>query len=93
MKHKVRNISALCSLLLATGLARADELNMPVGVTEISEKVYDLHMLIFWVCVIIGCVVFGAMLCQNAPNGRYHENRKQQPTQTSSTFIGYHFGS
>lgn len=37
------------------------ELNMPQGVTEISNKVYDLHMLIFWICVVIGIVVFGAM--------------------------------
>lgn len=35
--------------------------NMPVGVTEISRDVFDLHMLIFWVCVGIGVVVFGAM--------------------------------
>jgi cytochrome c oxidase subunit II len=35
--------------------------NMPVGVTEISRNVYDLHMLIFWVCCGIGVVVFGAM--------------------------------
>ncbi len=57
------------TLALAAGLgawltvstAWADELNMPVGVTEISQKVYDLHMLIFTICVIIGVVVFGAM--------------------------------
>jgi cytochrome c oxidase subunit 2 len=36
-------------------------LNMPRGVTDISRKIYDLHMLIFWVCVIIAVVVFGAM--------------------------------
>lgn len=35
--------------------------NMPVGVTEISREVHWLHMLIFWVCVGIGVVVFGAM--------------------------------
>src|SRR5690349_2444416 len=34
---------------------------MPVGVTELSRTVYDLHMLIFWVCVGIAVVVFGAM--------------------------------
>jgi cytochrome c oxidase subunit II len=38
------------------------ELNMPRGVTEISRKIYDLHMTIFWVCVAIGVVVFGAMI-------------------------------
>lgn len=35
--------------------------NMPEGVTEISHQVYGLHMLIFWVCVVIAIVVFGAM--------------------------------
>jgi cytochrome c oxidase subunit 2 len=38
------------------------QLNMPRGVTEISRKIYDLHMTIFWVCVAIGVVVFGAMI-------------------------------
>ncbi|MGF1547950.1 MAG: cytochrome c oxidase subunit II [Thiotrichales bacterium] len=36
-------------------------LNMPVGVTEISREVYDLHMLIFWICCVIGVAVFGVM--------------------------------
>jgi cytochrome c oxidase subunit 2 len=35
--------------------------NMPVGATEISREVYSLHMIIFWICVAIGVVVFGAM--------------------------------
>lgn len=37
-------------------------LNMPTGVSTISHQVYDLHMLIFWVCVVIGIGVFSAML-------------------------------
>lgn len=42
--------------------AHADfALNMPRGVTAISHDVYSLHMLIFWICVAIGVVVFGAM--------------------------------
>lgn len=36
--------------------------NTPVGVTEISREVYGLHMAIYWVCVVIGLVVFGAMI-------------------------------
>lgn len=35
--------------------------NMPQGVTEISHKIFDLHMLIFYICVIIGIVTFGFM--------------------------------
>jgi cytochrome c oxidase subunit 2 len=37
-------------------------LNLPQGVTDISRKIYALHMEIFWVCVWIGVVVFGAMI-------------------------------
>jgi cytochrome c oxidase subunit II len=36
-------------------------LNMTQGVTDMSRHIYDLHMLIFWVCVVIGVVVFAAM--------------------------------
>jgi cytochrome c oxidase subunit 2 len=35
--------------------------NMPQGVTEVSQTVYGLHMLIFWICVAIGVGVFGVM--------------------------------
>jgi len=50
------------SSTLAASTANADwELNMPVGVTEISQSVYSLHMIIFWVCVVIAVIVFGVM--------------------------------
>ncbi len=56
--------AALVMALQATP-ARADSgwglLNMTQGVTEMSRRIYDLHMLIFWVCVIIAVVVFAAM--------------------------------
>ena len=34
---------------------------MPKGVTDISNEVYGLHMLILYICIGIGVVVFGAM--------------------------------
>jgi cytochrome c oxidase subunit II len=37
-------------------------LNLPVGVTSISREVYGLHMMAFWVCVVIGILVFGVMI-------------------------------
>jgi len=51
------------ALSLAAPAALADwgQLNMPRGVTPISHEAYDLHMLILWICVAIGVVVFGAM--------------------------------
>ena len=36
--------------------------NMPRGVTQISNEVYQLHMLIFGICVAIAVIVFGAMI-------------------------------
>ena len=41
--------------------ADMSDANMAVGVTEVSKEIFDLHMLIFWVCVWIGVVVFGIM--------------------------------
>jgi len=38
------------------------ELNMPVGVTTTSREIYDLHMLVLWVCVLIAAGVYGAMI-------------------------------
>ena len=36
--------------------------NMPRGVTPISHAIYDLHMLVFWICVGIAIVVFSVMI-------------------------------
>ena len=64
MTQKKIGISiAICLALLSGKVAAAlQPYNMPVGVTDISAKVFDLHMLIFWICVAIGIVVFGIMI-------------------------------
>jgi cytochrome c oxidase subunit II len=36
-------------------------LNLTQGHTQISHDVYDLHMLILWICVVVGILVFGTM--------------------------------
>ena len=49
-------------LWLVFGSAHAAwTVNMAPGVTEVSRTVFDLHMIIFWICVVIGVVVFGVM--------------------------------
>ncbi len=35
--------------------------NLPEGVTPLSNDIYDLHMLIFWVMTAIAVIVFGVM--------------------------------
>lgn len=56
----------LCLLsLLSTGAwaeeAQRWQVNMSPGVTEVGAKIYDLHMIVLWICVWIGVVVFGVM--------------------------------
>ncbi|MDQ7091842.1 MAG: cytochrome c oxidase subunit II [Methylococcales bacterium] len=50
-------------MTLSLGSADASDytLNLTKGVTKVSNDIYDLHMLILWICVIIGMGVFGAM--------------------------------
>ena len=64
MIQKIIKISLITcwALLPASVVAQLQPYNMPVGVTDISSKVFDLHMLIFWICVVIGVVVFGVMI-------------------------------
>jgi cytochrome c oxidase subunit 2 len=53
-------IAAFWLLLAAPGYT-GNEINMPRGVTSQSMMSYQLHMIILWVCVVIGVIVFSAM--------------------------------
>ncbi len=59
-------LKKLCALVvgaLLAGSASADwALNMPEGVTDLSAETYRLHMMVFWWCVAIAVVTFGAMI-------------------------------
>ena len=53
-----------CLVLMAMGLETvhaAYPLNLMEGVTQLSNEIYDLHMIVLWVCVFIGIAVFGTM--------------------------------
>ncbi|MDX1735864.1 MAG: cytochrome c oxidase subunit II transmembrane domain-containing protein, partial [Halioglobus sp.] len=41
--------------------AEVNQVNMSPGVTEVGRQIYDLHMIILGICVIIGIGVFGVM--------------------------------
>ena len=70
---------SLPTLLLAASANAADmPLNMTKGVTEISQRVYHLHMTIFWICCVIGAVVFGIMFWSIV---RHRKARGVQPAQ------------
>ena len=66
MANSKRMLAALTGAIAAAATlpARADWglVNLPVGVTELSQEVHGLHMLILWVCVAIAVFTFGAMI-------------------------------
>jgi cytochrome c oxidase subunit 2 len=64
MKMVKRAFVAGMALLLGASPAMAawSDLNLRVGVTELSREIYGLHMLILWICVIIAAAVFGVMI-------------------------------
>ena len=76
-------------------LAEWEDLNMTQGATAISREVYDLHMLIFWICVVIGVLVFGVMFYsmyaftkkKNPVAATFHENTKVELAWTIIPFL------
>jgi cytochrome c oxidase subunit 2 len=61
--HKAGKIAAGMLLALFTAPVWAEwALNMTEGVTPFSREVFQLHMIILTICVLIGAVVFGAMI-------------------------------
>lgn len=70
-------------------------LNMTEGVTEISGRVYSLHMIILYICCVIGILVFGVMFyaminhrkSKGAIAANFHESTKVEILWTLIPFI------
>jgi len=62
MKQLLTLTGAIAALMSSRAAIAEYGLNMTKGVSTISGDIYSLHMMVFWVCVAIGVVVFGAML-------------------------------
>ncbi|WP_105173153.1 cytochrome c oxidase subunit II [Pseudoalteromonas sp. T1lg24] len=69
--------------------------NLPVGVTDISRDVYELHMTIFYICCVIGLVVFAIMFwaiihhrkSKGAVPAQFHESTKIEILWTAIPFV------
>jgi len=62
VKKTKQLFAGLFLMTLGLETAYADyTLNLMRGVTQLSNELYDLHMLILWICVFIGIAVFGTM--------------------------------
>ena len=81
----MKRLIVLLSALFGSSSAFAEwGFNLIPGVTSISNDIYDLHMIIFWVCVAIAVVVFGVMIysiyahrqSKGAVAANFHDNVK-----------------
>ena len=91
----------LCGLwgavaLLGTGSSFAEwPLNLTRGVTETSNQVYDLHMLIFWICVVVCAGVFAVLIysllthrkSKGAVPATFHESTTVEIIWTTIPFL------
>lgn len=57
----IKPLLSAIGLFVATGVFATPQFNMSPGVTPVSHDIYFLHMTIFWICVVIGVIVFGIM--------------------------------
>jgi len=61
MSNGLRNCLTLAFLASFSTLTFAVEFDLREGVTDMSQRIQDLHHLSLAVCVVVGIVVFGAM--------------------------------
>ena len=98
LKHSTlwRQFATLAALLGLPGAATAEwGLNLTHGVTRYSHIVYDLHMLVLGICVVIGVVVFGLMFYSiiafrksaGAKAAQWHESTKVEILWTLIPFL------
>ena len=89
-------VAGIISLMLISGLSHAAfQLNMTPGVTTFSQGAYEIHMMVMWICVVIGIVVFGAMIysivkhrkAKGAVAADFHENTTIEVVWTIIPFL------
>lgn len=89
--------------LVTTGAWAADapawrhsmQTNLTPGATEVGARIYDLHMTVFWICVVIAVVVFGVMFytvythrkSRGAVAAHFHESTKLEIAWTVVPFV------
>ena len=93
----VKRISnALATAAVFPSIAFGDnQVNMSPGVTSIGAEIYDLHMLIMIICVVIGIGVFGVMFysiiyhrkSRGVVPSQFHESTKVEVAWTVVPFL------
>lgn len=88
MKRLTTTLALSLNVILITfssfSWSKESDYNMTKGVTAISGQVYELHMLIFYICCVIALIVFGVMFysifrhrkSKGAIAAHFHESTK-----------------
>lgn len=95
LKGLISTLVGLALAITSPALFAAWELNMPVGVTEISRETHSLHMIIFLICVVIGVLVYGVLIyslvkyrkSKGAVPASFHHSTKVEIIWTAVPFI------
>lgn len=90
-----RVLCAALVLMTPAAYAQTLQLNMTRGVTDVSQSVYSLHMYAFYVCAVIGVIVFAAMFwsmfrhrkSRGVQPAKFHDNVKVEIAWTIIPFL------
>ncbi|KNC65860.1 cytochrome B559 subunit alpha [Pseudoalteromonas rubra] len=92
---KIAKLITIAMCLFVSIATLASDYNMRTGVTDISNQVYQLHMTIFWICCVIGLIVFSVMFwalihhrrSKGAEPAQFHESTKVEILWTAIPFL------
>ena len=91
----VAPVLLLMSVIAFAADGGLSSINMSPGVTEVGRQIYDLHMIILGICVVIGVLVFGVMFysiiyhrkSRGVTPATFHESTKVEIAWTIVPFI------
>ena len=90
-----KSVPGLALVPLSPLSAAQNQINMSPGVTEIGADIFELHMLIMWICVVIGIAVFAVMFysiyahrkSKGHQAAQFHESTKVEVVWTVVPFL------
>ena len=90
-----KRVSGAAVALMSPAVFAQNQVNMSPGVTEIGADIFELHMLIMWICVVIGIAVFAVMFysiyahrkSKGHQASQFHESTKVEVAWTVVPFL------
>ena len=95
LKLALGPVLMLMSVAAMAANGELSDINMSPGVTDVGKSIFDLHMVIFWICTVIGLGVFGVMFysiiyhrkSKGAIPANFHESTKVEIVWTVIPFF------